>query len=316
MLIDEVHIQIKAGNGGDGRVHFYRDRHQPKGGPDGGEGGDGGSVYFIAASDITLLSQFRYQKKFFAVNGDIGGVNKKTGKNGKDLILKVPVGTTINYDNGTRLELTRLNQKIVIAAGGHGGKGNFCFRSSTNTTPQQFQPGQIVNYKKLFLQLKLIADAGLIGLPNAGKTSLLNQLTASRAKVAAYAFTTLEPNLGVTKSKHILADIPGLIEGASQGRGLGDKFLRHIERTKLLIHCLSSESTDPVADYKTIRSELKQYSSSLDQKPQILIITKSDLFVSKSQLQKKFQSLQPRLFVSIIDDASIKSLSDLISQTL
>ena len=313
MLIDEVHIQVKAGDGGDGRAHFYRDRHQPKGGPDGGDGGHGGSVYFTANSDITLLSQFRHKKKFSAGDGALGGVNKQTGKNGQDLILKLPVGTIITYDNGTHVELTKLKQKILIAAGGHGGKGNFRFRSSTNTTPKQFQPGQIVNGKKLFLQLKLIADAGLIGLPNAGKTSLLNQLTASRAKVANYAFTTLEPNLGVTTSKHILADIPGLIEGASRGRGLGDKFLRHIERTKLLIHCLSSESADPAADYKTIRSELKQYSSSLDKLPQVLIITKSDLFDSRSHLQKKFQALKPRLFVSIIDDTSLKALSDLIS---
>jgi len=316
MLIDEVKIHIKAGNGGDGNVHFYRDRHQPKGGPDGGDGGNGGDVFFIAGSDITLLRQFRHRKKFLATDGQKGGTNKRTGKGGQDLILKVPVGTVVNYDNGTSLELTVPDQQALIAKGGKGGKGNFYFRSSTNTTPLQSQPGQETTDKKLFLQLKLIAQAGLIGLPNAGKTSLLNQLTSADAKVASYAFTTLEPNLGVTKGKHILADIPGLIEGAASGKGLGYKFLRHIERTNLLIHCISSESLDPKEDYQTIRHELEKYSSFLAKKPELIIITKKDLAISPSQLKKDFSSLKPHLYTSIDDPASIKALNDLLSQKL
>ena len=316
MLIDEVRISVKAGDGGSGNAHFYSDAHRPRGGPDGGNGGDGGSVYFVADSDISLLSQFRHQKKFFALNGAKGGSNKKTGKNQLDLVLKVPLGTVVNYDNGTSLEFTSLGQKLMIAKGGRGGRGNYTYRSSINTTPQEFQPGQTTAVKKLYLQLKLIANAGLIGLPNAGKSSLLNELTSSNVRTGAYAFTTLEPNLGVTKSKHILADIPGLIEGASAGKGLGDKFLRHIERTSLLIHCLSAESIDPASDYKIIRQELKNYSSALLKKPQLLLITKSDLYDSQKKLKAKFAFLKPDLYVSIIDDTSLQKLNRLLSQKL
>ena len=274
MLIDQVTIKIKAGDGGDGNVHFYRDRYQPKGGPDGGEGGSGGSVYFLAGSDINLLRQFRHQKNFSASHGQKGGVNQKSGKSGNDLILKVPVGTIIMVNGKVITELTSPGQEVLVDKGGRGGRGNYSFRSSTNTTPLESQPGQIIEIKEVFLQLKLIAHVGLVGLPNAGKTSLLNQLTASQAKVASYAFTTLEPNLGVTQSRHIIADIPGLIQGAAAGKGLGHKFLKHLERTKLLVHCLSSESSHPSKDYKTIRSEIKKFNPSLSKKPQILIITK------------------------------------------
>ncbi len=316
MLIDEVEIFVKAGDGGDGLVHFYRDKWRPKGGPDGGDGGDGGSVVFRAVSDISKLHQFRHQKKYQAQDGAQGGVNQRTGKNGEDLVVQVPVGTVITYDNGTQFELTELDQRVLVAKGGKGGRGNYSYRSSTNQTPKEFQPGQKKEYRKLHLDLKLIADIGLIGLPNAGKTSLLNELTAANAKVANYPFTTLEPNLGVTKGNLIIADIPGLIEGASEGRGLGWKFLRHIERTRLLVHCISSDSSDPQRDYQTIIEELKNYSLKLVDKPQLVIITKSDLIENPKELKLKTNQIKAKMATSILDSDSIKKLNNLISKKL
>lgn len=315
MLIDEVRISIKAGDGGNGLVHFYSDRSRPKGGPDGGYGGQGGSVFFEAVSDISRLQQFRHEKEFAAENGHNGGPNKRSGKNGQDLTLKLPVGSVVNYDNGTSVELSTVGQITMAAKGGRGGYGNFHFRSATNQTPQERQLGHKSPVKNIFIQLKLIADIGLIGLPNTGKTSLLNELTSANAKVANYAFTTLEPNLGVTKSGAIIADIPGLIEGASEGKGLGYRFLKHIERTRLLVHCLSAESSDMMADYQTVRKELENYSSVLAQKPEIIILTKSDLLNPKD-IAKTVKKIHAKLAVSIADDKSLKLLNDLISKEL
>lgn len=316
MLIDEASIFVKAGDGGDGLVHFYRDRWRPKGGPDGGDGGNGGSVFFEAVSDISKLHQFRHQKEFQAQNGAQGGVNQRTGKNGDDLVLQVPVGTVVTYDNGTQIELSAIGQKELLAKGGRGGRGNYSFRSATNQTPTEFQHGEKKPYRKLHLELKLIADIGLVGLPNAGKTSLLNELTSANARVANYPFTTLEPNLGVTKGNLIIADIPGLIEGASYGKGLGLKFLRHIERTRLLVHCISAESSDPKKDYLSVRRELENYSSKLAQKPEIVILTKSDTALNEKQLKEKFSQSEAKLAVSIIDSASIKKFNDFLAQNL
>jgi len=314
-LVDEVQITIKGGDGGKGLVHFYSDAWRPKGGPDGGIGGDGGSVYFEAVSDISKLNQFRHSKVYAALNGQPGGRNNRTGRNGDDLVIQVPVGTVANYDNGTSVELTEVGQKILMARGGKGGRGNFMFRSATNQTPQESEPGIKCQPKKLFLQLKLIAQVGLIGLPNAGKTSLLNELTPANARVANYAFTTLEPNLGVTKGGQIIADIPALIEGAADGKGLGIKFLKHIERTKILVHCISSESQNPIKDYQTIRQELINYSSALAKKPEIIVLTKTDTLDPKNidAIKKKIGA---DVSTSIIDPDSIKKLNDLISQKL
>lgn len=315
MLIDEVNITIKGGDGGNGIVHFYSDAFRPKGGPDGGTGGDGGSVYFEGVSDISRLNQFRHAKVYSAQNGDPGGRNNRTGKGGDDLIIQVPVGTVASYDNGTSVEITKVGERILMAKGGSGGKGNYMFRSATNQTPQERELGFKCTPKKLFLQLKLIAQIGLIGLPNVGKTSLLNELTPANAKVANYSFTTLEPNLGVTKGGLIIADIPGLIEGAADGRGLGVKFLKHIERTGLLIHCVSAESTDPLSDYQTIRQELSNYSSVLVKKPEIIVLTKSDT-ISSDQLKELKKQIDADITTSIIDTGSIKKLNDLISKKL
>lgn len=315
MLIDEVNITIQAGCGGNGIVHFYSDGSRPKGGPDGGKGGDGGSIYFKAVSDISRLSQFRYLKKIEAQPGENGGPNQKTGKNGQDLFVEIPVGTIIHYDNGTSKEFTEVGETYLVAKGGNGGWGNYHFRSSTNITPRQSQKGYKTPVRNLYIQLKLIAEIGLIGLPNAGKTSLLNELTSANARVANYAFTTLEPNLGVTKGGKIIADIPGLIEGASDGKGLGIKFLKHIERTKILVHCLSCESQDPQADYNIVRQEIKNYSSVLAQKPEILILTKSDI-LEPAQVKKLQKLIKAKLSVSIIDTQSLKNLNDLITKEL
>lgn len=315
MLIDEVKIVIKSGNGGSGLAHLYSDGSRPKGGPDGGKGGDGGDVYFKAVSDISRLNQFRFPKKFMAEDGERGGQNNRSGADGKDLILEVPIGTVINYDNGTSQELTEVGEIFLAAKGGQGGWGNHHFRSATNQTPREFQPGQKTEFKNLFLQLKLIADVGLIGLPNAGKTSLLNELTAANARVANYPFTTLEPNLGVMKGGRIIADIPGLVEGAVGGKGLGIKFLKHIERTKLLIHCLSVESSDPKKDYDTVRHELNNYSADLASKKEILVLTKIDT-ISKESLSALQKSLKPKLSVSILDTDSLKKLNDYIAKSL
>jgi GTP-binding protein len=231
------------------------------------------------------------------------------------MTLKLPVGSIVNYDNGTSVELSTVGQIVMAAKGGRGGYGNFHFRSATNQTPQERQLGQKAPLKNIFIQLKLIADIGLIGLPNTGKTSLLNELTAANARVANYAFTTLEPNLGVTKSGAIIADIPGLIEGASEGKGLGYRFLKHIERTRLLVHCLSAESSDPLADYQTVRTELANYSSVLAAKPEITILTKSDLLAPK-EITKIIKNNHAVLAVSIADDQSLKKLNDLLTKEL
>lgn len=312
MLIDEVSFTIKAGNGGDGFVHFYRDRWRPKGGPDGGDGGDGGHVYFKAVSDINRLQQFRHTKKYLAENGQKGGRNQCTGHAGVDLILEVPVGSLIEYDNGTSVELTEVDQIYHAARGGKGGVGNYRFRSATNQTPQQFKPGFVTQPKSIHIQLKLIADVGLIGLPNTGKSSLLNELTSAHAKVANYAFTTLEPNLGSMLGNKIIADIPGLIEGASLGKGLGYKFLRHIERTRLLLHCLSAESPTLPADYQAVRQELENYSSVLAKKKEIVIITKSDLVTDPKMLKKLISSTHATMSVSAFDYDSISRLQKLL----
>ena len=300
MLVDEAEIIIRGGHGGAGRVSF---RGKKSGGPDGGDGGKGGDVYVRASPDIYALNQFLSKKECKAEDGKQGGSDIRSGSNGKDLILTMPVGTYFKDEKGEDLELTKVGQEILLAKGGLGGRGNESFKSSRNTTPRYAQKGLQGEEKKFKIKLRLIADFGLIGLPNAGKSSLLNEITNANAKIGDYPFTTLEPNLGVLNNK-VLADIPGLIEGASEGKGLGHKFLKHIEKVSLLLHCISSESENPNKDYKIVRDELKKFNSGLLNKKEIILLTKSDI---KETKLKKIDSKEV-IPVSIHDWDSIQTL--------
>ncbi len=285
MLIDEVKIKIKAGNGGKGNVSFNKNMMSL--GPTGGSGGKGGDVYFQGVSDIGVLAFFRNRKDIKANNGENGKPQYLDGSDGKDVVLNIPVGSVIeNIDTGEIKEIVKTGEKIVIAKGGIGGKGNFHFRSSTNTSPTQFQKGLLGEEFNIRIELRLIADIGLVGLPNAGKSSLLNELTNADSRVGNYPFTTLEPSLGAYYGL-IIADIPGLIEGASEGKGLGVKFLRHIERTNTIFHLVSSESDSPLQDYKKIEKELASYNKKLTEKEEYILLSKTDTISSKELTDKK-----------------------------
>jgi GTP-binding protein len=314
MLIDDVTVRISAGHGGAGKVAFNKNMMSL--GPAGGSGGKGGSVYAEGVSDLSALGQFRFKKEFPAEDGRDGRDQFRDGHDGKDLVLKVPVGTIAhNLTTSGDFEIDHVGERVLLAKGGNGGKGNFLFRSSRNTTPKQSQPGLPGESFEFRLELKFIADVGFVGLPNVGKSSLLNELTNAKSKVANYAFTTLEPNLG-TYYELILADIPGLIEGSSTGKGLGTRFLRHIERTRTLFHFISAESPTPVADYKTIRAELGAYSKALLKKPEHLFLTKSDVVDAKTlkSALAKLKKIDPKVIaISIIDDESIKNVQKLLN---
>ena len=313
MLVDEVTIKVKGGRGGSGRAHF--DGSLSKEGADGGNGGNGGNVFAVGVSDLGALNKFRFKKKFHAENGGNGGTKKMHGKNGEDVILQVPIGTIVkNLETSESKEILKVGDTIKIASGGDGGRGNVEFKSSTNTSPQQFEEGRHGDDFGIFLELRLVAQVGFVGFPNAGKSSMLNELTAASAKVANYKFTTLEPNLGVLDSL-ILADIPGLIEGASSGKGLGMKFLKHIKRTKILIHFISSESEDLIGDYTVIENELASYDSELAKKEAYIFLTKHDLF-SEKEVKEKLDTLKKVskhiLAVSIHDPESVDKVKTLI----
>jgi GTPase len=315
MLIDDVKIEITAGNGGKGSASFNKNLMSL--GPAGGSGGNGGNIIFVGVSDLNALGQFRYKKQLFAPKGQDGKGQFCDGPNGKDLMVKIPVGTVIhNLDTKKDQEIIKVGQEITAAKGGRGGRGNFHFRSATNTSPKEFEEGKPGQHFNIRLELKLIADVGFVGLPNVGKSSLLNEITNASAKVANYRFTTLEPNLGVHYGL-ILADIPGLIEGASSGKGLGIKFLRHIERTKTLFHFLSAESENPLVDYKTIRKELEKYNPALLEKPEYIILSKTDT-VLPEQLKEKIKVLEKIsskvLPVSIHDWDSLQKVKGLLNE--
>jgi GTP-binding protein len=317
MLIDDVKVTVKAGAGGKGAVAFNKNLMSR--GPVGGKGGKGGSVYIEGVSDLSVLNNSCFKKGIKAENGRDGRSQFRDGRNAEDLIVLVPVGTLVhNLETGKDIEVTKIGQRTLIALGGRGGKGNFHFRSPTNTTPKDFEYGELGESFEFRFELKLIADIGFIGLPNVGKTSLLNELTNAQSKVANYPFTTLEPNLGAYYDL-IIADIPGLIEGASKGKGLGIKFLRHIERTKTLFHFVAADSKDPVADYKTVRKELEIYNKLLLEKPEYLFISKKDAVLPDvvAKALKKLKKLNKNATpISIFDRDSIelvgKILNDLI----
>jgi GTP-binding protein len=284
MFKDEVTIHVKGGDGGNGCVSFHREKFMPKGGPDGGNGGKGGDVIIRTSPHLNTLYHLTHSPRYFAQNGAPGQGNNCFGKNGRDAIIEVPLGTIIS-DSSTRNNIKDLKEKgdsIIIAKGGKGGRGNSTYATPTRQTPRFAQPGTDGEERKIHLELKLIADIGLIGLPNAGKSMLLRRISSAQPKVADYPFTTLEPSLGIVRGSDyhtiVAADLPGLIEGAHQGKGLGDKFLRHIERTRLLAHVIDfSQESSPLAAYKIIRKELTSYSTVLAKKPEVIIANKMDL---------------------------------------
>ena len=297
MFTDYVKIIAKAGNGGNGAISFRREKYVAAGGPDGGDGGKGGDIYFEVDPDSNTLIDFRYNKKYKAENGKNGEGAHKYGKSGADLYVKVPIGTIVKDASNNRIiaDLSRPGQKELILAGGRGGKGNSHFATSTRQAPRFAQDGEKGEEKELILELKLLADVGLIGFPNVGKSTFLSMTTSATPKIADYHFTTLEPNLGVVKTEFgdsfVIADIPGIIEGASEGTGLGLQFLRHIERTRLLLHVIDvsgSEGRNPVQDFKTINAELKKYSEKLSKRKQIVVANKIDAM----QDEKLYQELE------------------------
>jgi GTP-binding protein len=296
-FLDQAKIYIKAGNGGSGSASFRREKFIEYGGPDGGDGGNGGSVIFQSERNLNTLIDFRYSQHFKAEFGSAGSKRNKTGASGKDLIIKVPVGTQIfEEDNNTLIyDFVKNKDKFLVASGGNGGLGNVRFKSSTNRAPKKKTNGKVGEEFWIWLQLKVIADIGIIGLPNAGKSSLLASITRAKPKIASYPFTTLDPNLGVSyyDDKEVtLADIPGLVEGAHQGIGLGDKFLRHIERCQILLHLIDLTEENILENYLKIRKELLSYDAILAKKKEIIIFNKSDLFKKKDieVKLKKFKS--------------------------
>lgn len=319
-LVDELVIHASAGKGGDGVVRWLHEKGKEFSGPAGGNGGDGGSLFVRGVRDINLLSRYRGEKKFKAEDGEDGQSFNMHGKRGKDLIIDIPVGSLVtNRETGEEHEIMEEDAPVMILKGGRGGAGNSVFKSSVNQSPMESTPGIPGEEGELHIELRLIADAGLIGLPNAGKTSLLNALTGALGKVAPYAFTTLDPNLGALYGK-ILADIPGLIEGASGGKGLGFKFLRHISRTRVLLHCISLESDDVMRDYQTVRKEIESFEGGiLSQKPEIIVLTKSDTTTPeglKAAVKALKQPGKQMTSVSVIDDESVKKLQDLLAEVL
>lgn len=318
MFIDEAKISVSAGKGGDGAVSFRHEKYVEFGGPDGGDGGKGGSVIVKADSHVNDLSEFNRKRSYRARDGEPGKGKKLHGKNADDLILKVPLGTQIFEIDKFVADLTEENESVIVAKGGNGGWGNQHFATSKKQAPRWSKQGLSGEGKKLRLELKTIADVGLVGLPNAGKSTLLSVLTNAKPKIADYQFTTLEPNLGALKKKGkttIIADIPGLIEGASKGKGLGDKFLRHVERTKKLLHVIDANSDNLIRDYNTIRKELEDFSIKLSKKEEILVLNKIDTVVPNELKQKilelKSKNIRP-LLISAVTKENLDSLISLI----
>ncbi len=320
-FLDQAKIYIKAGNGGSGSASFRREKFVEYGGPDGGDGGDGGSVVFESEINLNTLIDFRYAQHFKAENGYIGTKRKRTGAGGKDLVIKVPVGTQIyEEDNNTLIyDFTKNKERYLLAAGGSHGLGNVRFKSSTNRTPTKKTNGKVGEEFWVWLQLKVIADVGIVGMPNAGKSSLLAAITRARPKIANYPFTTINPNLGVSyyDDKEItLADIPGLIEGAHEGTGLGDKFLRHIERCKILLHLIDLSEDNLVECYLKVRNELSKYDKILTKKKEIIVFNKSDL-VEKKKINEKLKIFKKKIkkkyeIISVVTDKNLINLRKLL----
>ncbi len=326
MIVDRVEINIKAGNGGDGAVSFHREKYVPLGGPDGGNGGKGGNVLFRVSNNMRTLLDFRFKRKFVAGNGENGKGNDMTGKNGEDVIVQVPPGTVVwDAETGRTVADLRVGERVVLQ-GGRGGKGNARFATPTRQAPRFATPGQRILGRDVILELKSIADAGLVGFPSVGKSTLLSVVSAAKPKIAEYHFTTLSPNLGVVSApggSFIMADLPGLIEGASEGAGLGYEFLRHIERTRLIVHMVDAsgmEGRDPIDDYYAIRRELAEYSQALAEKPEIVVAAKMDipdaevgLEMLRAELCKKGLDVYP---ISAVTGQGVKALVHAVNEKL
>ena len=327
MLVDNAVIYVCSGKGGSGCISFLRMKHMAKGGPNGGDGGDGGDIIIEANPNVNTLMDFASKHHWYAQKGESGRSKQQHGANGKDCILRVPPGTLVyNDETGDLIEdLTQIGDRIVVAKGGRGGFGNEHFKSPTNQVPREFTPGEQPQELKLRLELKLIADVGLVGLPNAGKSTLLSVLSKATPKIADYPFTTLEPNLGIAElpggdytRRVIFADIPGLIEGASQGQGLGHEFLKHVQRTRLLVHLLDIDPADhssPVDNFHVIRKELENYSPQLATKPVIVVLTKLDLFPDEQDRQTAIEMIQQELDcpVMCISSATRQGINELLN---
>lgn len=320
MLIDAITLTVKAGKGGDGVVRWRREKGIPFGGPAGGDGGKGGDVYLRVVRDIQALSLYKHKTDWEAEAGSPGEKRSMHGKDGQDLYLTIPLGAVIyNREYDMTYECTQEGEEILILRGGKGGLGNEQFKSSTNRKPLEFTKGELGEFATLEVELKLIADVGIIGLPNAGKSSLLNSLTRAGAKIGDYPFTTLEPNLGAYYG-YVLADIPGLIEGASEGKGLGHKFLRHITRTSVLVHLVAADNEDVAETYKTIREELGKFDAKLLEKEEIVVLSKIDT-VDEKEIAKKKKALekvssQEVFELSLFDDTKVKAFGDYLVKKL
>lgn len=321
MFIDSAEIYIKAGKGGDGVVSFRREKYVPKGGPDGGDGGNGGDIVVLVDNHCHGLSLFNRKKIFMAENGQNGMGQNKHGKRGEDLELSIPPGTQIIWNNKIIYDLTKEGEKFILAKGGQGGFGNQHFATSIKQAPHWSKQGLSGESKKLKLELKLIADVGLVGLPNSGKSTLLSVISNAKPKIANYPFTTIEPNLGVIKQLDqnvVVADIPGLIEGASHGRGLGDKFLKHLERTKIIVHVIDANSQNIDKDFLMIRKELKIFSTPLSKKEEIVVINKIDT-LNQEELSKKISKIKKiknPIMISAVSGKNIDMLINTIKKTV
>lgn len=318
-FIDEINIHAAAGSGGNGVVRWLHAKGKEFGGPSGGDGGRGGDVILEGVRDLGALANYQFAKKFRAENGEAGGAKDCHGKDGEPLILKIPVGSVATLESGEVHEILHEGERVVLFKGGAGGYGNAHFKWAENQNPMQATPGKKGQSGNLRINLKIIADAGFVGFPNAGKSSLLNALTRARSKVGAYPFTTLDPHLGDFYG-FILADIPGLIEGASTGRGLGSRFLKHIERTGIIVHLVSAEQEDVVAAYRAIRAELDAFSKGLEGKKELLVLSKVDMVTPEEAAQKAKElekaTGESPLMLSVLDDVLVKQFSDTLSKHL
>jgi GTP-binding protein len=323
-FIDYVKIYCRSGAGGAGSVHFHREKFVPNGGPDGGDGGRGGHIIVKGNAQLWTLLHLKYQKHIRAEKGENGSGARCTGAQGKDVIIEVPIGTIVkDADTGELIaEITQNGHEVIALKGGRGGLGNEKFKTATNQAPMYAQPGEPAEERALILELKLLADVGLVGFPNAGKSTLLSVVSAAKPEIADYPFTTLVPNLGVVAYREglsfVMADIPGIIEGAAEGRGLGVRFLRHIERNSILLFMISAESADIQKDYQTLLKELEKYNAELLNKKRILAITKTDLLDDELQqlISQEFHLNIPYLFISAVTQKGINELKDLIMKSL